>query len=60
VRLLRPDVDALRRREAMEGVVSWMIRLGYLDRWPQECLDLRYVPPRAATMSERSSEAGAG
>ena len=55
----RPDVDALRHHEAMEGVVSWMIRLGYLDRRPDECLDLRYVPPRAAATSEGSSAAGA-
>jgi NitT/TauT family transport system substrate-binding protein len=56
----RPDVDALRRREAMEGVVSWMIRLGYLDHWPEESLDLRYLPRRAAATSERPSAAGAG
>jgi NitT/TauT family transport system substrate-binding protein len=41
----RPNVDALRSRKAMDDVLGWMIRLGYVDRLPADYVDLRHVPP---------------
>jgi ABC-type nitrate/sulfonate/bicarbonate transport system substrate-binding protein len=38
-----PDVDALSHDEAMKGMLSMMMKLGYLDRVPEGYLDLSFL-----------------
>ena len=53
----RPDIDALRNREAMDGVVSLMMRLGYIDHRPADCTDLRHVRAHAGAKRRLSAVA---
>ena len=39
----RPDIDAIRSEEAMDEVLSLMVRLGYLQRPPSGFVDLTFL-----------------
>ena len=39
----KPDVDAIRNRKAMEGVLSLMMKLGYIKRLPEGYIDLTFL-----------------
>jgi len=44
----RPDVNAIRNREAMDGILSLMTSLGYVERRPEGYCDLRFLDAATA------------
>ena len=46
-----PDVDAIRNGAAVEGVLSLMQELGYIDRPPPDFIDLSFLDAAAAQAS---------
>ena len=44
----RPNVDAVRNTEAMEKVLSLMIKLGYLKKMPSDYMDLTFLDQELA------------
>jgi NitT/TauT family transport system substrate-binding protein len=59
-----PDVEAIRRSQAIDAVLSLMVRLGYLERKPSGFLDLSFlertdpVPAGSAARAAGSPDAG--
>ncbi len=39
----KPDVDAIRNKRAMEGVLSLMMKLGYIEKLPTNFSDLNFL-----------------
>lgn len=46
----RPDANAIRNQEAMEAVLSLMVRLGYIDSVPSGFSDLSFLDRTAASV----------
>jgi NitT/TauT family transport system substrate-binding protein len=43
----RPDVNAIRNKKAMKGVLSLMMKLGYIDKLPTNYTDLTFLDKAA-------------